>query len=163
MKPRYLTLPSMEEPGSVLNLIQQTVEKTRELVKYPCISMLRLLFGSVESTLEEQQKRVPSEFDATAFESLRWRYHALPHNMSLHGNPKVIIDVSGMFQYIQIRDPFHWLLFLKARQCSIGLTKHFLVYILCFSHSRRILPQRSRLQHSSTCERILSKEQGAVL
>jgi len=96
MKPDYLTIPPMEEPGSVLNLIQQVVSKTSTLVSYPCISMLRVLFGSVESTDEERNYQVPDTFNSSSFETLRWRYHALPHNMTIHGNPKVILDVAAI-------------------------------------------------------------------
>ena len=63
---------------------------------YPCISMLRVLFGSQESSLNDQQEQVPPEFNGTTFETLRWRHHGLPHNRSLHGNPKVIIDVGAI-------------------------------------------------------------------
>lgn len=96
MKPDYLKIPPMDQPGAVLDLLQQVVRKTSQQVSYPCISMLRVLFGSVESSKEEIYKHVPPEFNARHFESLRWRYHALPHNMSLHGNPKVILDVSAI-------------------------------------------------------------------
>lgn len=96
MNPKYVRLPPMEEPGSVLSLIQQVVSKTSNLVSYPCLSMLRVLFGSVEMSAIDRSKNVPAEFNATTFESLRWRYHALPHNMSYHGNPKVILDVSAI-------------------------------------------------------------------
>lgn len=96
MNPDYVKVPSMEEPGSVLRLIQEAVEKTAELVSYPCISMLRVLFGSVESNDNHRNKDVPEGFNGTKFESLRWRHHALPHNMTYHGNPKVILDVSAI-------------------------------------------------------------------
>ena len=96
MKPRYVVIPPIEQPGSVLSLIQQVVEKTARSVNYPCISMLRVLFGSVESSIEEQNVGVPEMYNATAFESLRWRYHALPHDAELHGNPKVILDVQAI-------------------------------------------------------------------
>jgi len=99
MRPRYLTLPSMEEPNAVLTLLQQTVAKTSKQVNYPCMSMLRVLFGSVESTQEEQENDVPIQhFNSTSFETLRWRYHALPHDMKLHGNPKVLLDVAAIPQ-----------------------------------------------------------------
>jgi hypothetical protein len=96
MKPDYLTIPSMETPGSVLSLLQQAVEKTAEPVSYPCISMLRVLFGSVESPAEVRKRNVPAGFNATSFDTLRFRHHALPHNMTNHGNPKVILDVSAI-------------------------------------------------------------------
>ena len=96
MKPDYLTIPSMDQPGAVLDLLKQAVEKTPQQINYPCVSLLRVLFGSVESLKEDMWKDVPPEFNAEHFESLRWRYHAPPHNMSFHGNPKVILDVSAI-------------------------------------------------------------------
>lgn len=96
MKPDYLTIPPMETPGSVLSLLQQAVEKTAEPISYPCISMLRVLFGSIESPLEERSQNVPAGFNATKFDTLRFRNHALPHKMANHGNPKVILDVSAI-------------------------------------------------------------------
>lgn len=96
MKPDYVKIKSVEEKGSVLNLLQQAVRKTSEQISYPCVSMLRVLFGSVEMPDKDREKDVPPGFNATTFESLRWRYHALPHNMTYHGNPKVILDVSAI-------------------------------------------------------------------
>ena len=96
MKPDYLTIPPMETPGSVLSLLQQAVQKTAQPVSYPCISMLRVLFGSVESPPEVRNRNVPAGFNATSFDTLRFRHHALPHDMSNHGNPKVILDVSAI-------------------------------------------------------------------
>ena len=96
MNPEYVALPEPEQPGSLLRFIQQVVQVTGELVNYPCISMLRVLFGSQESSLSDQQEQVPPEFNGTSFETLRWHYHGLPHNRSLHGNPKVIIDVGAI-------------------------------------------------------------------
>lgn len=96
MKPDYLEIPPMDEPGSVMNLIQQVTARTPTLVSYPCLSLLRVLFGSVESSPTDRDRDVPAGFDANRFETLRWRYHALPHNMSAHGNPKVILDVAAI-------------------------------------------------------------------
>lgn len=96
MRPDYLAVPPMDEPGSVLKLLQDAVSKTSSLLNYPCISMLRVLFGSVESSNEESEHLVPKFFNSSAFETLRWRYHGLPHNQSLHGNPKVILDVAAI-------------------------------------------------------------------
>lgn len=96
MMVHYVDLLPMDQPGSVLHLLQQAVIKTRELISYPCISMLRVLFGSVESSYQEIAKDVPPGFNATTFESLRWHYHALPHNMTYNGNPKVILDMSAI-------------------------------------------------------------------
>jgi hypothetical protein len=97
VRTEYVKPKPIEEPGSILDLLQQTTGKTPSLVNYPCISMMRLLFGSVESQNDDDAlEEVPDGFNATRFESLRWQYHAPPANMSYHGNPKVIIDVSAI-------------------------------------------------------------------
>jgi hypothetical protein len=96
MNPNYVKLQPMDKPGSVLHLLQRAVSNTSSLLNYPCISMLRVLFGSVEIHGTDRDEKVPALFNSTAFETLRWRYHGLPHNMSVHGNPKVILDVSAI-------------------------------------------------------------------
>jgi hypothetical protein len=55
-----------------------------------------MLFGSVEVSEGERQQGVPEQYNATMFESLRWRYHARPDDSKLHGNPKVILDVRAI-------------------------------------------------------------------
>ena len=96
MKPEYLRIPPMDEPNSVLSLLQQAVEKTPKQVNYPCMSLLRVLFGAAESNREDRERDVPEGFNSQSFETLRWRHHALPHNMTLNGNPKVLLDVSAI-------------------------------------------------------------------
>lgn len=96
MNSSYVSLPSMEEPNAVLRLLQQVVLKTRDAVNYPCISMLRTLFGSFETKDDGKFIQTPLGFNAYSFETLRWRFHALPNNTDLHGNPKVIVDVSAI-------------------------------------------------------------------
>lgn len=101
----YVKTQPITMPGSVLRLLQRTAKKTPALINYPCVSMMRMLFGSVEDELHtdddgsiiiKRANAVPEGFNATAFESLRWRYHAPETNASFHGNPKVIIDVSAI-------------------------------------------------------------------
>lgn len=94
MNAKYVQVKPMEQPGSVVDLLQQVVEENATMVGYPCISMLRVLFGSVESKEEEWTSPIPSGFNRTSFETLRWRHHGLPHNRKLHGHPKVLVDVS---------------------------------------------------------------------
>lgn len=95
-EPTYIDLPPINEHGSVLKLLQRASERTPNLINYPCVSMLRLLFGSVEKADDwtSIHSNIPDGFNPLSFESLRWRYHAPPANMSFHGSPKVIIDVS---------------------------------------------------------------------
>jgi len=96
MKPDYVDLRPIDEPGSVLNLIQQVASNTPDLVNYPCMSILRVLFGSAESSPTDLEEDVPDGFAPSRFETLRWRFHALPHDMKLHGYPKVLLDLSAI-------------------------------------------------------------------
>jgi hypothetical protein len=96
MNPSYVSLPSIEEPNAVLTLLQQVVQKTKDAVNYPCISMPRTLFGSFETNDDTKFNQTPLGFNSTSFETLRWRYHALPNNTDIHGNPKVIVDISAI-------------------------------------------------------------------
>ena len=86
-----------KEPGSILDLIQQLlVSDPAELVpdpSSPCISILRLMFGSVEME-EDEWEPIPAGYDRKSFETLRWRYHGSPKNKKMHGHPKVLVDVS---------------------------------------------------------------------
>lgn len=99
LQPDYLEILPMDQPGSVLHLLQEAVKKTSALVNYPCVSMLRLIFGSVESPRADAHSEVgvvPEAFNAASFETLRWKYHGAPSNRTLHGNPKVILDVAAI-------------------------------------------------------------------
>lgn len=101
MNSDYVTVQDMSISGSVLNLIQQVVHKTGSLVNYPCISMQRVLFGSQEIPTSEmivnEGSLTDHMFNRENFETLRWRYHALPSDQFLHGsNPKVILDVAAI-------------------------------------------------------------------
>ena len=95
MNPSYVSLPAMDQPGSILTFVQSVAAVTPHLVRYPCISMLRVLFGSVENDEKTDEEHIlPDRFVRKSFETLRWKYHALPHDMKTNGNPKVIVDVS---------------------------------------------------------------------
>ena len=99
MKPDYLKIPSMREPNSVLRVLQQIVKQTPILVHYPCLSMMRVLFGSLESTTEElaeDTSSVQEHFNVRSFETLTFRHHADPRNMTQNGNPKVLLDLSAI-------------------------------------------------------------------
>jgi len=96
MKHEGLTIPNTDQPGAVLNVLQQTVRNTSDLVHYPCIGMLRVLFGSVESQPQEVHANVPTGFDAVRFETFRWRYHGHPHDKKLRKFPKMILDISAI-------------------------------------------------------------------
>merc|ERR1712151_300287 len=96
MRPNYFRnlIKPIEESDSVFQLLQYQAKHFPDKVGYPCISILRVLFGSVESPIEIRNTQIPPGFNSTSFESMRWRYHALPNNKTQHGHGKVILDVS---------------------------------------------------------------------
>lgn len=87
-----LSIPPLDEPGSVLTFLQNFLAKRAQKAHYPCIPVPRKLFGSDESTRAEREDHVPPPFNGTTFETLRWRFHATKTN----GHPKHILDVSAV-------------------------------------------------------------------
>jgi hypothetical protein len=92
-----INVPPIQERGSILNVVNQYFEdKTlKEKFNYPCISMPRLLFGSVET--EESTtypEGVTEYFNASMLETIRWQYHTDYDDKERNAQPKVIIDVS---------------------------------------------------------------------
>lgn len=75
-------------------MVQQLVSTNSTTVNYPCITMIRLLFGSVETIEEDWKVSIPSGFERNQFETLRWRHHGPPQDKKMHGYPKVLVDVS---------------------------------------------------------------------
>jgi hypothetical protein len=90
---KQVKVPKLAGPSSILNLLNQMVQPYWDYVNYPCISMPRLLFGSIEDS-GESNLAMPSGFNGSKFESLRWKYHAAYDDVDLNKQPKVIMDVS---------------------------------------------------------------------
>lgn len=81
---------SIAEKGAILNVL----EEARELVpgsEYaaPCMPIPRRLFGAQESAEDERQRNVPSGYNATHFDTLRYRFRSNDTQLG-----KNIIDVS---------------------------------------------------------------------
>lgn len=90
-----LRIGPVEEPYSLLKVLQQVYNHKvlREKSNHPCISMPRLLFGSVEFP-HNSTVQVPPTFDVKAMETQRWQYHTDFEDDERNAQPKVIIDVS---------------------------------------------------------------------
>lgn len=92
-----INIPPIQEKGSIANVVNQYFkdDTLREKFNYPCISMPRLLFGSVEfednTTYPEEVMRY---FNVSMIESIRWQYHTDFDDKDRNAQPKVIIDVS---------------------------------------------------------------------
>jgi hypothetical protein len=83
------------QPSLVPRMLNQMVEHLSEEVNYPCLSMPRLFFGSIENS-KRPHPELPPGFNATKFETLRWKYHAAFNDTNLNKQPKVIMDVSAI-------------------------------------------------------------------
>jgi hypothetical protein len=89
--------PTTAEPGMLIQYIRQEEAAGNPFFKQgACISCPRLQFGSVESTQEERQQNIPSDFDSWNLGTLRFRKHAFRNDFVKNGLAKVIIDVSRM-------------------------------------------------------------------
>jgi hypothetical protein len=100
-------IPPLAEPNSIETVLQQ-IQQDAELQKkanYPCISMPRLLFGSVERNesytgagTSTAANTNASFFNTTLFETMRWKYHAALTDKERNAQPKVMVDVSAVPQ-----------------------------------------------------------------
>jgi len=88
---KHVNVPSLKEEGSMMTLLQDAVKSSPKMIHYPCIAMLRVLFGSKE---DESTPRDEVPFLTNSFETLRWHFHVDEDNAAANGNPKVIMDVS---------------------------------------------------------------------
>jgi len=92
----------LNESDAIYHFLQQV--KTNELVNYPCISLPRVLYGSVEDP-----DAPPTSYEAKQMESLRWKYRTRYDDDALNKQPKVIMDVSGfppIEEYVEYQKTF---------------------------------------------------------
>jgi len=96
-----MAVPSMKKPASVSSFIQQAMPKNET-----CIMIPRLRFGAVESTPEQVSKVVPPGFNASNFQTLRFRKHAAVNDFITNKIGKGILDISQIRgKEIHVRDP----------------------------------------------------------
>jgi hypothetical protein len=89
-----LTIPTIDRPGSVMSFLQKELQRPGNNLSAACIQIPRLRFGTVESNANQVQRRVPPGFNASHFQTLRWRRHAAPRNQQFNKISKAIVDVS---------------------------------------------------------------------
>jgi hypothetical protein len=102
---KNVQIPPLGEPNSIGTLLQQLQEdvKLQKKANYPCISMPRLLFGSVERNetgtgTGTAANTSSSFFNTTLLETMRWKYHAALTDKERNAQPKVMVDVSAVPQ-----------------------------------------------------------------
>ena len=78
----------MNESDIIYQFLEQV--KTYELLDYPCLTLPRVLYGSVEDPDSPSKS-----YEAEQMETLRWKYRTGFDNKVLK-QPKVIMDVSGV-------------------------------------------------------------------
>ena len=88
-------------PSSLLRFIKDAAVAMPKATNYPCVSMPRLLYGSVEGNEEaidsKEQGFLPSGLNVSHLETIRWKYHSnYDEDAHLNGRPKVIMDLSGV-------------------------------------------------------------------
>lgn len=88
---------SLKEPNAVYNHLIKMKEGDYP-INWPCISMPRVLYGSVEDGNTTALK--------SRFESLRWKFHTAYDNDALNKQPKAIMDVSGFPEFDESKKAF---------------------------------------------------------
>ena len=88
-----LTTPSIDNPGSVISFLDAELQRPGNNLTSACVQIPRLRFGAVESTKAEISRLVPPEFNASLFQTLRWRKHAAPRNLLHNKISKTMIDL----------------------------------------------------------------------
>jgi len=84
---RIVHVPSNLSTPNALFQMMDAIPKSKQILKssnYPCISMPRLLFGSVED----------SNTTKSNLETMRWIHHTSYEDKERNAQPKVLIDVS---------------------------------------------------------------------
>ena len=89
-----IVIPPTVEDSIVPRLLNEMALKSGRTLNYPCISLPRLLFGSIEDS--HGPSVAPIGYNQSRFESLRWKYHSDFDDSSLNKQPKVIMDVSAI-------------------------------------------------------------------
>ena len=99
-----VTTPTKLYSSTIYKFLKDLVELNSLVVNWPCISLPRLLFGSIKDDGDDNSgspkpKRrrsvMMNMFNITQFETYSWKYHTSYTNDKLNRLPKVIIDVSG--------------------------------------------------------------------
>ena len=89
-------VPTTLESGTIFNFLQDLLVDDKVVINWPCISMPRVLYGSLEDPYDEKDDKIVFDtFRRSRFESLRWKYHVAYDNATLNKQPKVIMDMSG--------------------------------------------------------------------
>jgi hypothetical protein len=98
---RERPMPSLAHPGVISSFVEQVIYQDEflfEKANFPCLSMPRLLFGSVDDDagrLLDLSFGRPSGWlmNSSRFETLRWMYHAAFNDTNRNAQPKVLVDV----------------------------------------------------------------------
>jgi hypothetical protein len=86
-------IPPTADAYIVPRLLNQMVLTSWETINYPCVSLPRLLYGSIE---DPGDPTVPTGFNQSRIESERWKYNNAFEDSELNKQPKVILDVSAI-------------------------------------------------------------------
>lgn len=89
--PKYgVPVPKVLGPDSILKFFTEINRTDSKLLKWPCISMPRVLYGSKEDA-DTFASSVKNDKQRKHFESLRWKYHAdykTDTDVKINGLPK---------------------------------------------------------------------------
>jgi hypothetical protein len=90
-------LPPSLTKNALWGLLEDLYERDPATINWPCLSMPRVLYGSVvdDDDNDETTTTTSTNTNHPPLETLTWKYHADYENATLNKQPKVIMDVSG--------------------------------------------------------------------
>jgi hypothetical protein len=89
-----LTAPPINQTGSVMSFLKEELQRPGHNLSTPCVQMPRMRFGTQESEVANIEHHVPVGFNASMFQTLRWRKHASSDNYFANRISKTMIDLS---------------------------------------------------------------------
>lgn len=97
---RQWPMPSLSYPGAISSFVQKILYQDEFLFQkanFPCVSMPRLLFGSVEDDQDNSKtfelQRSYEWLNVSRYDTLRWKYHAAYNDTDRNAQPKVLVDL----------------------------------------------------------------------
>jgi hypothetical protein len=126
-----LTAPPINKTGSVMSFLKEELQRPGHNLTSPCVQMPRLRFGNQESEAGDVKRHVPVGFNASKFQTLRWRKHASTKNYFANRISKTMIDLSrvGWSDLVPV-DSIHMPIRSMCRQRRLHIRKEEQVFAI---------------------------------
>lgn len=96
------SMPSIDQPSSTMSFLRQHTNSSSS----PCVMLPRLRFGTRESSPKKRHNR-DTHFNASTFQTLRFRKHANRADLSMNKISKAMVDVSRISEEVMVVENLH--------------------------------------------------------